>query len=120
VRTEIRRSYSIEAAHRLPNLPAEHKCSRMHGHSFRITLHVGGDVDPTLGWILDFADVDRAFEPIFALLDHRCLNDVPGLENPTSELLARFVLERVRLPAGELVAVTVSETCSAECTVHAS
>jgi 6-pyruvoyltetrahydropterin/6-carboxytetrahydropterin synthase len=118
VRTEIRRSYSIEAAHRLPNLPAEHKCARLHGHSFKITLHVAGDVDAKLGWILDFADIDRAFQPIFSVLDHRYLNDVPGLENPTSELLARFVLERVRLPAGKLVAVTVSETCSAECTAY--
>jgi 6-pyruvoyltetrahydropterin/6-carboxytetrahydropterin synthase len=119
VRTELSRSYRIEAAHRLPNVPEGHKCARLHGHSFELTLHVGGDVDPKLGWILDYADIDRAFQPLFAQLDHRYLNEVPGLENPTSELLARFVLERVQLPAGRLLAVTVSETCTSRCTVYA-
>lgn len=119
VRTEIARSYSIEAAHRLPHVPAQHKCARLHGHSFRITLTVGGEVDPVLGWLLDFAAIDAAFEPLFAMLDHHYLNEVPGLENPTSEILARWVLERVRLPVGRVTAVTVAETCNAACTVHA-
>lgn len=119
VRTEISRSYRIEAAHRLPNLPPEHKCARLHGHSFEITLHVGGELDPALGWIVDFAEIDRAFQPLFVQLDHRYLNEVPGLDNPTSELLARWVLERVRLPAGRLCAVSVGETCTSRCIVHA-
>jgi len=119
VRTELSRTFRLEAAHRLPNVPPEHKCARLHGHSFRVTLHVGGEVDPRLGWILDYADIDRAFEPLHALLDHRYLNEVPGLENPTSELLARFVLERVQLNAGRLLSVTVAETCLSSCTVYA-
>jgi 6-pyruvoyltetrahydropterin/6-carboxytetrahydropterin synthase len=119
VRTEISRSYGIEAAHRLPHVPAGHKCARLHGHSFKITLHVTGEVDAELGWIVDFAAIDRAFEPLFSQLDHHYLNDVPGLENPTSELLAAWVLQRVRLPAGRLTAVTVDETCNARCTVYA-
>jgi 6-pyruvoyltetrahydropterin/6-carboxytetrahydropterin synthase len=119
VRTEIFRSYAIEAAHRLPHVPEGHKCSRLHGHSFRITLHVGGELDPTLGWIIDFADVDRAFAPLLSQLDHHYLNEVPGLENPTSEVLARWVLERVKLPLGRLTAVSVDETCNARCTVYA-
>jgi 6-pyruvoyltetrahydropterin/6-carboxytetrahydropterin synthase len=119
VRTEISRSFTIEAAHRLPHVPEGHKCSRLHGHSFKITLHVGGQLDPKLGWVVDFADIDRAFEPIFKLLDHRYLNEVPGLENPTSELIARFVLERVKLPRGELKAVSISETCASGCVVYA-
>ena len=119
MRTELSRTFRIEAAHRLPNVPAEHKCARLHGHSFRVTLRVGGELDARLGWILDYADIDRAFEPLHALLDHRYLNEIPGLENPTSELLARFVLERVRLPAGRLLSVTVAETCLSECTVFA-
>jgi 6-pyruvoyltetrahydropterin/6-carboxytetrahydropterin synthase len=118
-RTEIFRSYAIEAAHRLPHVPEGHKCARLHGHSFRITLHVGGEVDPKLGWIIDFADVDRAFEPLLLQLDHHYLNEVSGLENPTSEVLARWVLERVQLPAGLLTAVSVDETCNARCTVYA-
>jgi 6-pyruvoyltetrahydropterin/6-carboxytetrahydropterin synthase len=119
VRTEISKTFSIEAAHRLPHVPEGHKCARLHGHSFQITLHVSGDVDPTLGWIVDFAELTRAFEPIHALLDHRYLNDVPGLENPTSELLARFILERVTLTHGHLSAVSVAETCSSRCIVYA-
>jgi 6-pyruvoyltetrahydropterin/6-carboxytetrahydropterin synthase len=120
VKTELFRLYTVEAAHRLPNVPPGHKCSRLHGHSFKITLHIGGEVDPKTGWIIDFAEVDRAFEPLFEQLDHHYLNDVPGLENPTSELLARWVLERVRLPGARLLAVTIDETCNARCTVHAS
>jgi len=119
VRTEICRSYRVEAAHRLPHVPAEHKCARLHGHSFEITLHVTGEVDPRLGWIVDFADIDRAFEPLFAQLDHHYLNEVAGLPNPTSELLARWVLERVRLPRGRLAAVSIAETCTSRCIVYA-
>lgn len=120
MRTEISRTYFIEAAHRLPRVPPGHKCFRLHGHSFRITLRIAGDVDPIAGWILDFAEVDRAFEPWFARLDHHYLNEVPGLENPTSEVLARWLLERVQLPHGRVVSVTVAETCDSESTVHAA
>lgn len=119
MRTEISRRYRIEAAHRLPHVPEGHKCRRLHGHSFEVTLHVTGDLDPKLGWILDYADIDQAFAPLRAQLDHHYLNEVPGLENPTSELLARFVLERVQLPRGRLAAVSVAETCTSGCTVYA-
>ena len=119
MRTEITKTFPIEAAHRLPNVPPDHKCARLHGHSFQITLHVTGEVDPQLGWIVDFAELTRAFQPIHALIDHRYLNEVPGLENPTSENLARFILERVQLPAGKLAAVSVAETCSSKCIVYA-
>ncbi len=119
MRTEISRSYRIEAAHRLPHVSADHKCARLHGHSFHVTLTVGGDVDEKLGWILDFADIDAAWQPMHQALDHRYLNEVPGLENPTSELLARWILERVKLPHGALRSVCVSETCTASCTVYA-
>jgi 6-pyruvoyltetrahydropterin/6-carboxytetrahydropterin synthase len=119
VRTEISKTFPIEAAHRLPHVPENHKCARLHGHSFQITLHVSGDVDPKLGWIIDFAELARAFEPLHAQLDHRYLNEVPGLENPTSENLARFVLERVKLASARLAAVSVAETCSSRCIVYA-
>lgn len=118
-RTEISKTFNIEAAHRLPHVPAGHKCERLHGHSFRITLHVTGEVDPQLGWIVDFAELARAFAPLHAILDHHYLNEVPGLENPTSENLARFVLERVQLAQGKLAAVSVEETCTSRCIVYA-
>lgn len=119
MRTEITRSFRFEAAHRLPNVPEDHKCARLHGHSFRASVTVGGPVDPKLGWIVDFASLDEAWRPFHELLDHRYLNEVEGLENPTSELLASFILERFEVPGAEVVAVTVAETCTASVTVYA-
>lgn len=117
--TELAKTFRFEAAHRLPNVPPDHKCARMHGHSFRVTLRVRGDVDAKLGWVVDFDALKQAWAPLHELLDHRCLNDVAGLDNPTSELLARFVAERIVLPAGAtLHAVTVAETCESRCTYY--
>lgn len=118
MRTEITRSFWLESAHRLPHVPTTHKCSRLHGHSFHVTLTVDGELDENLGWIIDFADIDAAWKPIHDALDHRYLNEVAGLENPTSELLAHWIIERVKLPGGQLRAVKISETCTASCTVH--
>ena len=119
MRTELTKTFTLESAHRLPNVPAGHKCARLHGHSFEVTLHVSGPVDPHLGWVIDFAEIKRAFAPLHELLDHRYLNEVEGLANPTSENLARFILERVALPSAKLSAVTIAETCTASCTVYA-
>lgn len=116
--TEISKTFRFEAAHSLPNVPAGHKCGRVHGHSYAVTLRVRGPVDARLGWVLDFADLGAAWQPLHALIDHRLLNDVEGLPNPTSELLARFIAERYLLPApAVLYSVTIAETCTSECTV---
>ena len=112
---ELRRTFQVEAAHRLPNLPSDHKCSRLHGHSFRITLRVCGEMDPTLGWVIDYADIKAAFAPLFETLDHHYLNEVEGLENPTSENLAMWVWERLIGVLPGLAAVEVAETCTARC-----
>ena len=117
--TELSKKYRIEAAHRLPSVNANHKCARLHGHSFRITLRISGDIDPNLGWIVDFGEIDEAWRPIHDTIDHRYLNEIPGLENPTSEILGRWIFDRVRLPRGRLVSVTIAETCTAACTVYA-
>lgn len=112
---EIFKEFTIEAAHRLPNVPAGHKCGRLHGHSFRIEVHVKGPVDPGMGWVVDFADIKSAFRPLEELIDHRYLNDVGGLENPTSENLARWIWDQL-LPALPLLAkVVVRETCTTGC-----
>ena len=110
---DIFKVFSIEAAHRLPNLPATHKCSRLHGHSFRIELHLSGDIVEPEGWVMDFADVKRAFKPLFDQLDHNYLNDIPGLENPTSERLAQWIFEQLRPALPLLSLVVVHETCTA-------
>lgn len=108
----IHKVFQIEAAHRLPHVPAGHKCARLHGHSFRIELHVEGEPDPALGWVMDFADVKAAFAPLFEQLDHRYLNEVEGLENPTSEVLARWIFRRLEASLPGLDAVVVHETCT--------
>jgi 6-pyruvoyltetrahydropterin/6-carboxytetrahydropterin synthase len=109
---EIFKSFTLESAHRLPNVPAGHKCARVHGHSFRVEIHVRGPLHPQLGWVMDFADVKDAFEPLFRQLDHHYLNDVPGLENPTSEHLARWIWQRLQPVLPQLSAVVVHETCT--------
>ena len=112
---EIRKSFTIEAAHRLPNLPATHKCARLHGHSFNIEIAVGGKIDPTQGWIMDYGDIKAAFQPIYDQLDHNYLNDIAGLENPTSEHVALWIWERLQPELHHLTAVIVHETCTTSC-----
>jgi 6-pyruvoyltetrahydropterin/6-carboxytetrahydropterin synthase len=114
---EIFKEFTLEAAHWLPNVPEGHKCRRMHGHSFRVQIHVQGPLDARLGWVMDFADLKAAFQPIEDQLDHRCLNEVEGLENPTSENLARWVWERLKPALPALCKVMVRETCTSGC-VH--
>ena len=110
------REFGFEAAHRLPHVPDGHKCARLHGHSFRVEVHVAGPLDPRLGWVLDFADVQAACEPVRDVLDHRYLNEVEGLENPTSENLAAWIWDRlVAGGLGGLVRVVVRETCTSGC-----
>jgi len=120
--TEIEKEFTFEAAHRLPRVPEGHKCARLHGHSFRVRVAVRApsgapDLDDETGWIVDFAELSRAWAPLHELLDHRYLNEVPGLENPTSERLAHFVLDRFTVPNARVVRVRVSETCTSACTV---
>lgn len=112
---DLFKSFQIEAAHRLPNVPAGHKCARLHGHSFRIEVHVSGPVAPDSGWVMDFAEIKAAFAPIFDALDHRCLNDVSGLENPTSERLAQWIWQQLKPALPLLSRIVIHETCTSGC-----
>jgi 6-pyruvoyltetrahydropterin/6-carboxytetrahydropterin synthase len=112
---DIFKTFRIEAAHRLPNVPAGHKCARLHGHSFAIELQVSGELGADTGWVMDFAELKQAFQPLYDRLDHHYLNDVEGLENPTSERLAMWIWERLRPALPQLSAVTVHETCTSGC-----
>jgi 6-pyruvoyltetrahydropterin/6-carboxytetrahydropterin synthase len=117
MRVELTKEYRFEAAHRLPKVPADHKCFRLHGHSFVIEVTVTGEVDPVTGWLLDFGDITRVVEPILKTeLDHRTLNDLAGLENPTSEVLSGWLWQRFQPLLPGLSAITVQETCTARCT----
>jgi 6-pyruvoyltetrahydropterin/6-carboxytetrahydropterin synthase len=116
MRVELSKTFRFEAAHLLPHVPEGHKCRRLHGHSFRVAVRVEGPVDPATGWLMDYADVKAAFEPVRLQLDHYHLNDIPGLENPTSEVLARWIWERLRPALPQLSSITVFETCTSSCT----
>ena len=109
------KSFHIEAAHRLPFVPPGHKCARLHGHSFEVEIHVEGPVDPMTGWVIDFADIKVAFKPFYDQLDHHYLNDIEGLDNPTSENLARWIWQKLKPVLPLLSEVVVRETCTSGC-----
>lgn len=112
---DVFKEFTFEAAHQLPNVPADHKCHRLHGHSFRVEVHVSGQVGTESGWVVDFAEIKAAFEPLKKQLDHHFLNEIDGLENPTSENLARWIWRRLELGLLGLSKVVVRETCTTGC-----
>ncbi|MGI9578894.1 MAG: 6-carboxytetrahydropterin synthase QueD [Microthrixaceae bacterium] len=112
---EIYKEFGFESAHRLPNVAEDHKCARLHGHSFRVSVHVEGPVGPESGWVRDFAEISAACEPLRAELDHRYLNEIDGLTNPTSEVLARWIWDRLVIVLPDLAMVEVRETCTSGC-----
>jgi len=112
---DIFKVFRIEAAHRLPNVPTGHKCANLHGHSFAVELHVSGAPDAHSGWVMDFADIKSAFQPYYDQLDHHYLNDIPGLENPTSEQLAIWIWQQLKPRLPLLSEVVVHETCTSGC-----
>ncbi len=114
-RHEIWKEATFEAAHRLPFVPEGHKCGRLHGHSYRVRICASAPLDARGGWVRDFADLTAAFEPLRKQLDHYYLNEIPGLENPTSEILARWIWDRLRPTLPDLCAVEVMETCTSGC-----
>jgi 6-pyruvoyltetrahydropterin/6-carboxytetrahydropterin synthase len=115
---QIYKEFTIEAAHRLPNVPDGHKCQRLHGHSFVIRITIDGDVQQPEGWVSDFADLKSAFAPIYERLDHHYLNDIAGLENPTSENLARWIWAMLYPKLPLLHCIEIKETCSSGCIYH--
>lgn len=112
---EIWKDFTFEAAHRLPNVPDDHKCARLHGHSFKARVYLKGPIDETLGWVVDFSDIKAAFKPLEQQLDHHYLNDIPGLENPTSENIAKWIWEKLTPKLPNLSQIVVSETCTSGC-----
>jgi 6-pyruvoyltetrahydropterin/6-carboxytetrahydropterin synthase len=115
MRARLERSYRFEAAHQLPKVPAGHKCARMHGHSYQIHVVIEGEVDPELGWLLDFAAIDEHANPLVKRLDHQVLNEIEGLANPTSELLAVWWWHALKPGLADLIEVWVSETPTSRC-----
>ena len=112
---EIYKDFSFEAAHRLPNVPAGHKCARLHGHSFHVRLTVSGEAPEPAGWVIDFANLKASFQPLYEQLDHHYLNDIAGLENPTSENIARWIWQRLKPLVPQLSRLELRETCTSGC-----
>ncbi len=112
---EIYKEFNFEAAHLLPNVPPGHKCGRLHGHSFRVEVHVAGPLDSSLGWVMDYADIKTLVKPVIAQLDHYYLNDIPGLENPTSEIIARWLWLQIKVKLPQINKIIVKETCTSGC-----
>jgi len=112
---EVYREFRFDAAHLLPELTPGHSCSRMHGHSFRVVVHLEGRVADGTGWVRDFGEIKEVCRPVIDQLDHSFLNDIPGLENPTSENLAVWIWNRLKPRLPELSMVEVSETPSTGC-----
>jgi len=115
MKIELRKTFQFEAAHLLPRLPKSHKCRRLHGHSFKVDVVVAGECDAELGWVMDYADIAEAFKPIWRRLDHRYLNTIPGLKNPTSENIAAWIWKKLKPKLPLLTEVVVAETCTARC-----
>jgi 6-pyruvoyltetrahydropterin/6-carboxytetrahydropterin synthase len=111
---DIFKVFKFEAAHKLPQLPPEHKCSRLHGHSFRAEVHVKGPMQ-AIGWVMDFDEIAKAFAPLYEQLDHHYLNEIDGLDNPTSENLAIWIWDRLKPVLPGLSEVEVQETCTCGC-----
>lgn len=111
----LTKSFTFEAAHLLPTFPAGHKCRRLHGHSYKVEVVVAGKVDGATGYLIDYGDIKQACAPIRQQLDHYYLNEIEGLENPTSEVLARWIWERLQPHLPLLAKVIVHETCTSRC-----
>lgn len=112
---EIFKEFSFEAAHRLPYVSAGHKCARLHGHSFQVRIVVSGHPGLDTGWIMDFADIKKACKPVLEQLDHYYLNDIEGLENPTSENIALWIWRRLKPVLPQLQRIEIRETCTSGC-----
>lgn len=108
--TRITKSFTFDSAHWLPAVPADHKCGRMHGHTYRVILGLEGNLEPTLGWVQDYGEVSAAWTSLKTILDHQCLNEIPGLENPTAEVLACWIFGRLKPELPLLTDVTIQET----------
>jgi 6-pyruvoyltetrahydropterin/6-carboxytetrahydropterin synthase len=115
VQVDLVKSFGFEAAHWLPCFPEGHKCRRMHGHSFRVDVVVRGEIPDGRGYLIDYADIKKAIAPIEKQLDHYCLNEIEGLENPTSEVLAKWIWDRLKPDLQMLAEVVVHETCTSRC-----
>jgi 6-pyruvoyltetrahydropterin/6-carboxytetrahydropterin synthase len=115
MKCRLTKDFRFEAAQTLPSLPGDHKCKRMHGHSFKVEISVEGEVNPQIGWVYDHAEISRAMEPLLEQLDHSYLNEIEGLENPTIEFMAAWLWRKLAPQLPGLSEIVIHETPSARC-----
>ncbi|OAI41771.1 6-pyruvoyl tetrahydropterin synthase [Verrucomicrobia bacterium SCGC AG-212-E04] len=111
----LTKDFRFESAQTLPSAPAGHKCAKMHGHSFKVEISVEGEIDPATGWVYDHAKISAAMRPLVDQLDHAYLNDIPGLENPTIELMAIWFWQKLSPQLPGLAEIVIHETPKARC-----
>lgn len=112
---QLVKSITFEAAHYLPSFPEGHKCRRMHGHSFRVEIKVSGEIPEGEYHLIDYGEIMEIVEPLRKRLDHYCLNEIEGLENPTSEMIAKWLWDRLIPELTLLDEIVVDETCTSRC-----
>ena len=115
MKVELSKTFGFNAAHYLPHVDVKHKCQKLHGHSWKVEITVKGEVDKEKGWFMDFKDLNDAWQPIKEIVDHNVLNDVEGLENPTSEMLAVWIWDKISYKLPGLYSIVIQETDSAKC-----
>jgi len=107
---KIFKKYTFDSAHFLPNVSETHKCKRMHGHTYHLTVFIEGKIDEKYGWIIDFNDLKSVVNPVIEQLDHHVLNEIEGLENPTCEILAKWLYDKIKSDVPFLESIEVYET----------
>ena len=106
----IHKSFTFDSAHSLPNVPDGHKCKNIHGHTYHLKVFLKGDLDPVLGWVMDFGDLKTIINPLIERIDHKNLNDISGLENPTCEIFAKWIWNELKSDLPLLSRVELNET----------
>lgn len=111
----VYKNFHFDAAHYLPLTDKNHKCHKMHGHTYHVGIYISGNELNEFGWLVDFSDIKKEFKPILDTLDHSCLNDIPGLENPTCENLAIWIYDKLKMNLKSISEIHVRETMSSGC-----
>lgn len=107
---EIFKKYYFDSAHFLPNVPENHKCRNMHGHTYKLIVFISGNIENNNGWVMDFAVLKNTINSIIEIIDHKVLNDISGLENPTCENIARWLWVKIKVVIPELTRIELHET----------
>ncbi len=133
---EISKDFEFEACHSLPHLPWQHKCHRLHGHSYKVRVTCAGEIDSVLGWVIDYADISKVVNTVIEAIDHTNidqlffvpprpeLNEMTGkpmapdlghkTKPSTAENLAIWFYKQLKPTLPSVVAIRIKETSTSE------